>query len=253
MAASAVLLTGCGASLNSDAVVTGAANETTPVIPYNAGATSVNAAATSANAGAPRSAARAADTLTAAGTPGSNGYKIGPLDVLEFSVYKVPELARSVQVADIGTVNLPLVGEVQAVGRTAQELERDLATRLGDKYLQSPVVTIYIKEYNSQRVTIEGAVKKPGVYPVRGRTSLLQLLATAEGLDPNSDSMVVVFRQVGGKRTAAKFDIGEIRAGDAQDPVVQSGDIIVASTSLLKETWNNVLKALPVTNVFALM
>ena len=157
--------------------------------------------------------ARAADKLTLGATPGSTAYKIGPHDVLDISVFKVPELTRSVQVADTGTINLPLVGEVRAAGRTAQELERDLAQKLGAKYLQSPQVTVFVKEYNSQRVTIEGAVKKPGVYPIRSKTSLLQLIAMADGLDASSDSTVVVFRQIDGKRIAARFDIDQIRTG----------------------------------------
>ena len=238
----AASLSGCGASLNSEMIVTGATIEPEAAVAVN-----------TESASRPRNAARAADKLTSVATPGNSGYKIGPLDVLDFSVYKVPELSRSVQVAETGTVNLPLVGETQAVGRTAQELERTLATKLGAKYLQSPVVTIYIKEYNSQRVTIEGAVKKPGVYPVRGKTSLLQLLATAEGLDPISDSTVIVFRHTDGKRSAAKFDIADIRSGSAQDPPIQSGDVIVASSSIIKEAWNNVLKVLPLAGVFALL
>ena len=127
-------------------------------------------------------------------------------------MFKVPELSRSVQVADSGTINLPLVGEVPAAGKTAQELERDLTKKLGAKYLQSPQVTVFVKEYNSQRVTIEGAVKKPGVYPIRGKTSLLQFIATAEGLSDDAQSEVVVFRKATASACAGKFDVEEIRA-----------------------------------------
>ncbi|MFM9709597.1 polysaccharide biosynthesis/export family protein, partial [Streptomyces galilaeus] len=86
--------------------------------------------------------------------------------MLEFSVFKAPELQRVVQVSEDGTINLPLIGEIPASGRTATELERDVAQRLGKKYLQSPQVTIVVREYNSQRATLEGAIKKPGVYPL---------------------------------------------------------------------------------------
>ena len=114
-------------------------------------------------------------------------------------------------------------------------------------------MTVFVKEYNSQRVTVEGAVKKPGVYPLRGHSSLLQFIATAEGLDQNADSTVLILRQANGKRMAARFDIDEIRAGSSEDPVVQAGDTIVAGTSAAKETMNNFLKLLPVTSVFALL
>jgi polysaccharide export outer membrane protein len=197
--------------------------------------------------------ARAADKLTSSAMPGSSGYKIGPLDVVEFSVFKVPELTRTAQVGETGTVNLPLVGEVHTAGRTVQEVERELARKLGAKYLQSPQVTIVVKEYNSQRVTVEGAVRRPGVYPIRSKTSLLQVIATAEGLDSASDTTVVVFRQVEGKRLAARFDIGEIRSGTTRDPPIQSGDVIVAPTSAMKGAFDAILKSLPLASVFALL
>lgn len=200
--------------------------------------------------GAGLSAVKAAEELSAAGTPGSAAYKIGPQDVLELSVFKVPELAKMVQVAESGTANFPLVGEVPAAGKTAQEVERDVTKRLGAKYLQNPQVTVFVKEYNSQRVTVEGAVKKPGVYPIRGRSTLLQFIAIAEGSDPNAGSEVLVFRQTNGKRAAAKFDIDEIRSGKVDDPPLQSGDVIVVPTSATKEAFNNFVKVSPALNIF---
>jgi len=194
--------------------------------------------------------AKVADAFTSMNMPGNSAYKIGPLDVLDISVFKVPDLSRSVQVSDVGTVNLPLVGEIAAAGKTAREIERDLTAKLGAKYLQSPQVTVYVKEYNSQRVTIDGAVKKPGVYPIRGKTTLLQSIAMAEGLDANSDSTVVVFRTAEGKRSAARFNMDEIRAGTATDPQLQQGDVIVVGSSAAKTAFNNVLKALPIAALF---
>lgn len=254
----ALLVAGCGASLNNGTTLANnegagpspAALATGSTPTDAAGAAFVPVAATPADKVA---AARAADALTAPATPGSTAYKIGFQDVVEISVFKVPELSKSVQVSETGDINLPLVGEVQAAGKTAQELERELTTKLGSKYLQNPQVTVLVKEYNSQRVTIEGAVKKPGVYPIRGHSTLLQFIATAEGLDPSSDSSVVVFRQSNGKRTAARFDISEIRSGNAADPEIQSGDVIVVGSSVAKETFNNFLKLLPVASVFALL
>ncbi|RTL71315.1 MAG: polysaccharide export protein [Hyphomicrobiales bacterium] len=198
-------------------------------------------------------ATRVADGLTAAATPGNAGYKIGPQDMLEFSVFKAPELQRVAQVSEEGTINLPLIGEIPASGRTATELERDVAQRLGKKYLQNPQVTIVVREYNSQRVTLEGAIKKPGVYPLKGKTTLLQAVATAEGFSDLAEQTVVIFRQTNGQRTAAKFDITEIRSGSATDPVLQAGDTIVASNSVAKETFQTILKALPLATVFALL
>ena len=237
----AASLAGCGgASLGND--VTGALAPTE----QKAGASDAAPSLSPALA-----AAREAEALTAVTKPGSSAYKIGPQDVLDVSVFKVPELSRSVQVADSGTVNLPLVGEVPAAGRTAQEMERDLESKLGKKYLQSPQVSVYIKEYNSQRVTIDGAVKKPGVYPIKGKSTLLQVIAMAESVNPDASDEIVIFREINGKRSAAKFDISEIRAGHADDPPVQAGDLIVADTSTAKSMFQNVLKVIPAVGVFA--
>ena len=150
-------------------------------------------------------------------------YRIGAQDVLDISVFQVPDLTKSVQVSDAGTINLPLVGEVPVAGKTAREVERDLTAKLGAKYLQNPQVTVYVKEYNSQQVTVEGAVQKPGVIPLKGRTSLLQLIAMANGFDPNSDWTVLVLRQSNGKKQAAKFDVDAIQKGRADDPLAAIG------------------------------
>jgi polysaccharide export outer membrane protein len=232
-----VWLAGCGAS-SSSGPFAGSRGQADPRLAMNQDITG---------------AIQAADQFTSAAKPGDTAYKIGPLDVLEVSVFQVPELSKTVQVADTGTVNLPLVGEIPASGHTAQQVERDLTARLGAKYLQKPQVTVYVKEYNSQRVTVEGAVKKPGVYPIRAKTSLLQSIAMAEGLDVVADSTVVVFRQSDGRRAAAKFDIGHIRAGRVEDPAIQSGDVIVVSSSMMKETFNALIKLLPATSAFALL
>ncbi len=238
------LLAGCASSLGPDL---------SPAVENSLGAEKPAAAVAVATDMAVRrqALAKAAAALTAAATPGSNVYKIGPQDVLDISVFQVPDLQRTVQVADSGTVNLPLLGDVQAVGMTAQQVERNLAKRLGAKYLQSPQVSVSVKEFNSQRITVDGAVQRPGVYPIRGRSSLLQMVSMAGGLTESSDEAnIVVFRDNGGKRTAAGFDFAAIRAGSAEDPALQQGDVVVVNSSQFKEAFQNVLKALPLTRLF---
>jgi len=179
-------------------------------------------------------------------TSGNSGYLVGPTDILEISVFKVPELSKSVQVAGTGTINLPLLGEVQASGKTASEIEKDLTRQLGAKYLKSPQVTVYVKEHNSQRVTVEGAVRKPGMYPIRGKLSLVQLLATAEGVDKDIYSKdVTVFRTVDGNRTSQVYDIDAIREGKADDPPLRQGDLVVVDTSAAKSALQNTLRIVP--------
>lgn len=192
-------------------------------------------------------------SLTAVSDPESKSYKIGPGDVLEITVFKVAELSKTVQVSEAGTINYPLIGEVGTVGKTAREVEQILTKSLGAKYLQRPQITVFVKEHNSQRVTIEGAVKKPGVYPIAGGLTLLQAIAKAEGFNSVADETVIVFRQVDGKRTAARFDVGAIRSGKAQDLELLTNDVIVVPTSDMKEGVETVVKFLPLTSVFAFL
>jgi polysaccharide biosynthesis/export protein len=249
-------LAGCGGSMNES--VTASLQGPTPEATAGLGVPPTD--------GPPPSRARVAKVVAPAGltqevralerasTPGSDGYRIGPQDVLEISVYRAPDLAKTVQVAESGTVNLPLVGEVQAGGVTAQELERTLKTKLGAKYLENPQVTVFVREYNSQRVTVEGAVEKPGVYPYRGRVSLLELIATAGGTrEVANGSDVMIFRTAAGGKQAARFDIDDIRAGRATDPPIMQGDIVIVNTSVGKKLYQDILKTLPLVGVFAMI
>ena len=197
--------------------------------------------------------ARAPDAPTSAAMSVSGADKIGPTDVLDISVFQVPELTKSVQVSESGTVNLPLVGEISVAGQSAQEVERALTASLGAKYVKNPQVTVYVKDYNSSRVTITGEVKNPGVFPIKGSTSLVQLVAMAGGLGDSSDQTVLVLRQSNGKRSAAKFDVSAIQNGEAEDPILQPGDQILAGTSVIKKGFNTILKALPLAGVFTML
>jgi polysaccharide export outer membrane protein len=192
-------------------------------------------------------------TATSMSDPNSKAYKVGPLDVLEVTVFKVPELSKSVQVSETGTISFPLVGEVAAGGKTAREIEQTLTKLLGSKYLQNPQVTVFVKEYNSQRVTIEGAIKKPGVIPMAGGLSLLQAVAQAQGLETTAETTVVVFRVTNGRRAAAKYDVSSIREGKADDPQLQAGDVIIVPTSDVKEGINTVVKLLPLATLIPLL
>jgi len=192
------------------------------------------------------SISEAADKLTSAARPGNSAYKIGPLDVLDVSVFQVPDLSKTVQVAGDGTINYPLIGQITAAGKTAKQLEASLEGKLGAKYLRSPQVTVFVKEYNSQRVTIEGSVKTSGVYAIKGETTLTQVLAMAGGVDSTIGSGdIVIFRTIDGKRSAARFDIDAILQGKADDPELQPGDVVVADTSATKVALHNILSVLP--------
>lgn len=186
-------------------------------------------------------------------TIGSNAeYRIGPMDTLEVSVFQAPNLNRAVQVDATGVISLPLLGIVPAAGRTTQELQTEIAAKLGEKYMQSPEVMVAVKEFASQRVTIDGAVTQPGVYPIRGRTTLLQAVALAKGTKARlaNDRQVVVFRTVDGQRMAARFDLAAIRQGEADDPEIFGNDVIVVDQSTGRGLLREVLGVLPVFSVF---
>lgn len=187
-------------------------------------------------------------------TPGADqgrDYRIGPQDLVEVSVLGVPDLARTVRVDAQGQISLPLAGTVVAAGRTVQELEAVIAQALGARYLQAPQVSVFVKESSRERVTVGGAVKKPGIYPVNGQTSLLQAIALSEGLDPLANEHgVVVFRRIDGRRMAAVFDMRAIRQGAAVDPPVYGGDIIMVDQSGPKTALRRFIEAIPAFALF---
>jgi len=173
------------------------------------------------------------DTTSASGAyEGATDYRIGAQDLLEISVFGVSDLNRQARVNSNGQITLPLIGAVMAGGKTIPELERELGDKYADGYLQKPQVSVFVKEYTSQRVTLEGALKKPGIYPLTGKTTLLQAVAMAEGLDNLADPRaVVVFRNIDGQRMGAAFDLTAVRRGEMVDPQVYGDDIIVVERS----------------------
>lgn len=195
------------------------------------------------------------DTTTTVGAyKGVSEYRIGPQDLLEVNVFQVAELNRTVRVNTSGDISLPLIGVMKAGGRTVQELEADIAKSLDAKFLQNPQVTVFVKEFTSQRVTLEGAVKTPGIYPLTGKTTLLQAIAMAQGLDPLADLKgIVIFRVVDGKKMGARFDIKAIRSGAAADPQVYGDDIIVIDQSGSKTAFRRIMESLPIFNMFTIL
>ena len=210
-----------------------------------------------ASGGAPRNAVAgqllpAPDTTSASGAyEGGTDYRIGAQDLLEVSVFGVDELTQEVRVNSNGQISLPLVGAVMAGGRTIPELEQDIAAKLTEGYLQNPQVSVFVKEFTSQRVTLGGAVKKPGIYPITGKTTLLQAVAMAEGVTELADlGAVVLFRTIDGKRMAAVYDINEITGGRMEDPQVYGDDIVVIEQSGSKTAFRRIVESIPILGVF---
>jgi len=181
-------------------------------------------------------------------------YRIGETDLLKISVFRVPELSfDEIRVDSSGNIQIPLIGTVQAAGLTSAELSASLARQLGARYLRNPQVTVTVVQAASQKITIDGAVTQPGVYEMRGRTTLMQAVAMARGPSGNADlSSVAVFRTINGQRMVAVFDLGAIRNGAAEDPVVLGEDIIVVDTSRLNASLRAAISAAPVLTLFRL-
>lgn len=192
------------------------------------------------------------DVVTAEGEyKAVSEYRIGANDLIEINVFQVAELGRAVRVNTQGQISLPLIGTLQAGGRTVAELEADIAARLKQNYVQDPQVSIFVKEFTSQRVTVEGAVRKPGIYALTGKTSLLQALAMAEGLDQLANQQgIVIFRTVDQQKMAAVFDIAAIRAGRNEDPQIYGDDIVVVDQSGPRTALRRFIESIPVFALF---
>ncbi len=196
----------------------------------------------------------APDTTTASGAyEGGTDYRIGAQDLLEISVFGIDDLSRTVRVNSNGQVSLPLIGGVLAGGKTIPELETLIGEKLKNGYVQDPQVTVFVKEFTSQRVTLEGALKKPGIYPLTGSTTLLQAIAMGQGLDELADlSGVVVFREIDGKRMGAVYDLAQVRAGLMPDPQIYGDDIIVVEQSGSKSAFRRFIQSVPAIGLFTL-
>ena len=128
----------------------------------------------------PQSAA--GSTAASSSTPKAHdaSYVIGNSDVLAITVWKEPDVSRSIPVRPDGKISLPLVGEIQAAGRTPLQLEEEIAAKL-QTYINKPDVTVIVQEINSEKFNILGRVIKPGSYPLSGAATVLDAIATAGG------------------------------------------------------------------------
>ena len=197
----------------------------------------------------------APDSTAASGAyEGISEYRLGAQDLIEVGIFGVQELNSTVRVNSNGQISLPLIGAVMAGGHTIPELEADIAQRYADGYLQRPQVTVFVKEFSSQRVTVEGAVKQPGIYPITGKLTLIQAIATANGLDPLADlGGVVLFRQIDGKRMAARYDMRALRSGEIEDPLLYGDDMIVVEQSGSKTALRRFIESMPIIGLFTLL
>lgn len=173
-------------------------------------------------------------------------YVIGPDDVIGIDVFGVPALSSTVQVDSEGQILLPLLGQVQASGESIDQLSQKIAFAYGQSYVRDPKVTVTVKDSASEKVTVDGAVLQPGIYPISTRTTLMQAIALAKGPDPKlASDKVAIFRTVGQQRSEAVFDLGDIRDGKSVDPQVQPNDVVVVDTSGIRRFLQDVSPVAP--------
>jgi polysaccharide export outer membrane protein len=157
------------------------------------------------------------------------GYRIGPEDMLQISVWNNEAMSRTAPVRPDGKISLPLLNDVQAAGLTPMELREELMRRLAD-YMPHPEVAVSVTDVRSFRVSVIGAVPKPDRYELKSWATVMDVLAMAGGLTEFAGaSRIVVIRSQGGRTHRIAFDYEKVRSGDAGQANfhVVPGDIVL--------------------------
>jgi len=171
---------------------------------------------------------------------------IGPLDTIEVNVFGVSELSREMQVDGSGRIAMPLIGTLDAGGKTAGELAADIEAALAGRYIRDPDVTINILSSVSQVVTVDGEVVEPGLYPVTNQMTLLRAIASAKGLDEFADLKdVVILRRVNGQEMAGLYNVDAIRRGLYRDPPIYANDLVVVGDSPQRRLFRDFVSLAP--------
>ncbi len=167
-------------------------------------------------------------------TPTAEGaYKISPNDLIEINVFRVEELSGKTRVDQNGRISLPLIGVMPVAGLTQQQLEKKLAQKLSQSYLQNPQVSVFVQEQTSKEVTVGGRVKKAGVFPLKSATTVSQAVAMAGGLSELADpERIVLFRpRNNGQFKAYHLNLKSIREGTMRDPYISGKDQVIVHES----------------------
>ena len=163
--------------------------------------------------------ATAADTLKPPTvTPREGEYRLGPEDVIEVFVWKEPELTTTVVIRPDGRISLPLANELEASGKTAVELQQEITARLS-KYVVQPVVNVMVKQVNSLKISVLGEVRRPDVYRIKNRVTILDAIAMAGGFtDLARPNKLIVLRNTPSGPRRIKINIKQLVAGDSGAP-----------------------------------
>jgi polysaccharide export outer membrane protein len=167
----------------------------------------------------------------------SSEYIIGAEDMLEITVWRNPDLSKTVQVRPDGRVSLPIIRDIVAVGKTPTQLAEEITNKLKE-YVQNPVVAISLNQVNSSNIFVLGEVKNSGKFPLKSKTTLLQAVTVAGGFSPTAArNQIVIFRFTenapGMKRLTASYDEIVLRSGLNENFELKSGDTIVVPSEAM--------------------
>jgi len=180
-----------------------------------------------------------------------SNYRIAPMDVIRVEVFGAPELTREAEVDAAGNFSVPLAGAIRAAGKSPAEFSDAVASQLRGRYLKSPQVSVNIVKAQAKTFTVDGAVKQPGNYPIVGKMTLQQAIATAHGADSAANlNNVVIFRTVNNQKTAALFSLKAIRAGQLNDPEIYGNDIVIVGESAARRFFRDFGNMFPLLGAF---
>ncbi|MGH8592452.1 MAG: polysaccharide biosynthesis/export family protein [Gammaproteobacteria bacterium] len=161
-------------------------------------------------------------------TPPSD-YGIGPEDLLEISVWREEDLQRQVLVRPDGKISFPLAGDIQAAGRTTEQVQQDIKQKL-QRYIPDPVVTVTVVTVGGNKIYVIGQVNNPGAYVIGRYVDVLQALTVAGGLTPfASENKIKVLRREGDQEIVFPFEYADVKKGKnlEQNVILKGGDTVV--------------------------
>lgn len=174
-------------------------------------------------------------------------FYIGPLDQLAINVVGMRELDQNdIQVDTSGRITFPLIGTIEASGKTPLEVAEMIERGLRARFIRDPQVTVNVKTTASQLVTVDGQVREPGIYPIMGNMTLLRAVAVAKGTTEFAKlDDVVVLRTVDGRNYAALYNLAALRKGIYSDPAIYTGDVVVVGDSKARRLFRDILSVVP--------
>lgn len=178
---------------------------------------------------------------------GAGNFQLQAFDKVRIEVFGVEDLQRTLAVDGDGRVAFPLVGQLQAAGKTTAQLATEIQGALqAGNYVRNPDVTVNVIETPGRTVAVDGQVNRPGEFPVLPGSTLMRVVAQAGGVNENARiDDVVVFRNVGEKKYVGLYNLGAIRRGNYPDPEIYSRDTVIVGESSQRRMLDRFLQATP--------